>query len=267
MQVLNLIRPENSDIKYDIIQFPDGEPHIVLKEIDRKEDVAVVCRVANPTDLFILMQVGDILNRQGILFSLNIYYLMSMRMDRVISYDESYSLNIVAQVINNMSPRVVHVLEPHSYKVQELINNYNVDIRTPIRNFKECQMVFPDKGALLRYTIGSAENVICTKVRDSKTGHLSSFKIENPEVIDKESTKPFVIIDDLCDGGGTFKGIAQLLGFHYPNRDRYIYVTHMVNPKGIITLSENYKKVYFTNSYRNWEDETLPNNVEVIKVV
>lgn len=39
-----------------------GEPHIVLKEINRKDDVAVVCRVANPTDLFILMQVGDILN-------------------------------------------------------------------------------------------------------------------------------------------------------------------------------------------------------------
>lgn len=42
MQVLNLIRPENSDIKYDIIQFPDGEPHIVLKEINRKDDVAFV---------------------------------------------------------------------------------------------------------------------------------------------------------------------------------------------------------------------------------
>lgn len=36
MQVLNLIRPENSDIKYDIIQFPDGEPHIVLKDWDNE---------------------------------------------------------------------------------------------------------------------------------------------------------------------------------------------------------------------------------------
>lgn len=82
------------------------------------------------------------------------------------------------------------------------------------------------------------KDVICTKVRDPKTGQLSGFKIENPEVIDKESTKPFVVIDDLCDGGGTFKGVAQL--------QRHIYVTHMVNPKGITTLSENYKKVYFT---------------------
>lgn len=52
MQILNLIRPEDSDIKYEIIQFPDGEPHIVLKSINRKDDVTVVCRITNPTDLF-----------------------------------------------------------------------------------------------------------------------------------------------------------------------------------------------------------------------
>lgn len=95
----------------------------------------------------------------------------------------------------------------------------------------------------------------------------SGFKIENPEVIEANQDLPLVVIDDLCDGGGTFKGIAQLLESHYPNRDRVIYVTHMVNPKGIATLSENYKEVYFTNSYRDWEQEVLPNNVKVIKVV
>lgn len=46
-----------------------------------------------------------------------------------------------------------------------------------------------------------------------------------------------------------------------------IYVTHMVNPKGITTLSENYKEVYFTNSYKDWNKETLPDNVKVIEIV
>ena len=36
MQILNLIRPEKSDVKYEVIQFPDGEPHIVLNGIDRR---------------------------------------------------------------------------------------------------------------------------------------------------------------------------------------------------------------------------------------
>lgn len=267
MQVLNLIRPEKSDVKYEVIQFPDGEPHIVLNGIDRKDDLTVVCRICNPTDLFILMQVGDILNRQGILFSLNIVYLMSMRMDRVISYDESFSLSVVTQVINDMSPQAVHVLEPHSHKVQDLVDKYLGDIATPMPEFEGYLYVLPDKGAKDRYKFPPHLTIYCSKVRDMSTGKLSGFKIENPEIIENNPNKPLVVIDDLCDGGGTFAGIAQLLGFHYPDRERTIYVTHMVNPKGITTLSENYKEVYFTNSYKDWNKETLPINVKVIEIV
>jgi hypothetical protein len=75
MQVLNLIRPEKSSVKYRVIQFPDGEPHIVLENIDRKDNLSVICRVCNPTDLFILMQVGDILNRQGVSFISHIWLI------------------------------------------------------------------------------------------------------------------------------------------------------------------------------------------------
>ena len=31
-----MIRLEKSDVKYEVIQFPDGEPHIVLNGIDRE---------------------------------------------------------------------------------------------------------------------------------------------------------------------------------------------------------------------------------------
>lgn len=34
--------PENS-VKYRVIQFPDGEPHIVLENIDRKDNLSVLC--------------------------------------------------------------------------------------------------------------------------------------------------------------------------------------------------------------------------------
>lgn len=45
MQILNLIRPEKSDVKYEVIQFPDGEPHIALKNIDRKDNMTCVMEV------------------------------------------------------------------------------------------------------------------------------------------------------------------------------------------------------------------------------
>lgn len=267
MLVLNLIRPEKSDVKFNIIQFPDGEPHIVLEDFDRKDKVTVICRVSNPNDLFILMQLGDILNRQGIIFRLAITYLMSMRMDRVISFNEAYSLKMVAEVINNMFPEEVTVLEPHSSKTQALIDSYYRQLETPMPDFEGYLYVLPDKGAKERYAFPPHLTVYCSKVRDTSTGKLSGFKIENPEIIENNPDKPLVVIDDLCDGGGTFAGIAQLLGFHYPDRKRAIFVTHMVNPKGIATLSKNYQEVYFTNSYKDWQNEVLPNNVKVIEVI
>lgn len=267
MQTLNLIRPEESDVKYKIIHFPDGEPHITLEGVNRKDDLKLICRICNPTDLFILMQVGDILHRQEVPFILHILYLMSMRMDRVISYDESFSLKVVTSVINSMHPQWVCLLEPHSGKVSRLISSHYQDIPAPIPDFDGYIKVYPDQGASLRYGGEYKFDIICSKVRDPKTGQLSGFKIENPSVISEYPDLPFVVIDDLCDGGGTFKGIAELLESQCPGRKRVIYVTHMVNPKGIVTLSENYDKVYFTNSYKDWQSEILPNNVGVIKVV
>jgi nicotinic acid phosphoribosyltransferase len=67
--------------------------------------------------------------------------------------------------------------------------------------------------------------------------------------------------------GGTFVGIANKIREVNPDRKLAIYVTHMVNPKGITTLSENYDEVYFTNSYKDWDKSDLPDNVRIIKVI
>lgn len=63
-------------------------------------------------------------------------------------------------------------------------------------------------------------------------------------------------MDDLCDAGGTFVGIANKIREVNPDRKLAIYVTHMVNPKGI------------TNSYADWDEYMkLPDNVRIIKVI
>lgn len=264
MQTLDLINYNKSDIKYKLVNFPDGEPHIILNEIDRKDSIHINCRICNPNDLFILLQIGDVLNRQAIPFSINIYYLMSMRMDRVITFNESFSLKVVADLINSINPTSVHVLEPHSIRTSELINNCVV-IPSIIPQINNSIKVYPDAGAFIRYNGDPTQDVVCKKVRDPKTGALLEFSISNPEVIENNLDKTLLVIDDLCDGGGTFAGIAALLEPY--NMKKYIYVTHMVNPKGIKTLSDNYDQVLFTNSYKNWFEEVIPDNVTVFSII
>lgn len=263
MQILNLIKPEQSDIKYHTIYFPDREPHIVLEEVNRKESVKVICRISNPTDLFIATQVGSILNRQGVPYSFDIKYLMSMRMDRVISFNEAYSLSIVMKMLKMFNPINISVLEPHNDAA--ILVNGGMGYPSHKPDFSEYLVVFPDKGAYMRYKALYDKAVICSKVRDVSTGELTGFSIENPEILEECPNKPLIVIDDLCDGGGTFVGIAELLKEKCPDRPKSIFVTHAVNPKGIDNMSEHYDNVYITNSYRDWA--ACPENVTIIDVI
>ena len=116
--------------------------------------------------------------------------------------------------------------------------------------------------------MGCGRNTLtCSKIRNTLTGELCDFTINNPKVLEEHPDCGIAVIDDLCDGGGTFAGIAKELRKLDSKRKLSIYVTHMVNPKGIQTLSENYDEVYFTNSYKDWQKEELPNNVTVIEIV
>lgn len=264
MQKLNLIDKDRSDIGYKVISFPDGESHIVLDEINRKDMVDVFCRIANPDDLFLLMQVGDILNRQEVQFKLNISYLMGMRMDRVMSFNEAFSLKVVANVINSLNATSVRIVDSHSDITTSLIrNSYN--IQPNLHFISENTICFPDKGAADRNKLIIQNSdfkkpvLICNKKRDLHTGELSGFEILNPEVYIGGS---ICVVDDLCDGGGTFAGVAKEIRKIAPNAELNIQVTHMVNPKGIVTLSEHYDHVTFTDSFYNWNKlYNLPENV------
>lgn len=61
-----------------------------------------------------------------------------------------------------------------------------------------------------------------------------------PEYLDGRS---LLIRDDLCDGGGTFVGIAEAIKKVQPDSKISIYIDHMVNPKGIENLSKTFDHV------------------------
>ena len=113
---------DKSENKYNLTRFPDGEPQISYPdEFDRKDSVKVICRITSAEELFILTQVGDILDRQEIEWDLFITYLMSMRMDRVMSFTRPFSLKEVCSILNTMIYRYVMILEPHSERTKGLL--------------------------------------------------------------------------------------------------------------------------------------------------
>lgn len=268
MKTLNLNYPNKTDIPFQIHNFPDGEVMIEIDEIDHKEEVDVICRVANPNDLFILMQVGDVLSRRGLVFGLTITYLMSARMDRVMSFNKPFSLKLVVDAIKSIKPiKGIRLVEPHSERTsvelgQYFMREYNIFDKVDIH--PDTTICFPDKGASDRYS-GDFKfflnNHICFEKSRDTLGNLVNFKLMS------ENFKGgrIAVVDDLCDGGGTFRGIANDLDALKPT-GKDLYITHAIQKKGLEMLSEKYDEIYITDSYKDWSAEELPKNIHVINL-
>lgn len=269
MQTLNLVNLEKSDIKYTLSRFPDGEVQISLGDFSHKDQICVECRITNAEELFIVTQVLDILDRHDVYYDVNIFYLMGMRMDRVMDFNRPFTLKIVMDMLWHYNASSIRVLEPHS-EVYRRLNPRAEELFISTKglppNWVNCQIVYPDKGASERYSFHYSMDlpvIQCSKERNVSTGKITSIKIDNPQDI---KDKPLLIIDDLCDGGGTFCGVAKAFEKVGVSKDRLnISVIHMVNAKGIENLSKHFNHVWFTNSYKDWEN--LPENVTMIKVV
>ena len=260
MQTIDFIK----GIGYEVISFPDGEKHLKIKELDRKDTVEIICRITNSDDVFLLMQLSDILNRQCIVVEkITINYLMTMRCDRLFSFEQPFSLKIVADVINSFNAKKVLIIEPHSNTCLDLIKNSEARYTSKGLMVYPKAVCFPDKGAFKRYTCNMLMRpyIVCSKVRDVETGKITSFSID--KVCEYKEGGEIIVVDDLCDGGGTFIGIAELLRKELKPTKLTLAITHAVQKAGIERVASVYDEVRITNSYKDWQNEVLPDNVKV----
>ena len=274
MKVINLVNMKDGDIGYTISSFPDGEIHIKFnEEFDRKENYIVKCRIRNGNELFLLCQVADILNREAVVWDLHIYYLMSMRMDRVITHQESFSLKIVADIINSFKCKSIGIYAPHSERTFLLIDNsfeLNDVMEQYITNDKV--ICFPDHGAAARYKHLAPKNLIqMSKIRDlNNNGKIIAIEFDSLHInhyINNNET--IYIVDDLCDAGGTFLGVYKKLKEKYPDNKIGIIVSHLVNEVGYKNLTETFDEVIITNSYKDWSilPENHKCNLKIINII
>lgn len=263
MQVIDFINGKG----YKVVKFPDGELHLELDALNRKEAVTIKCRITNSDELFLMMQLHDILKRQCIEVDLiEIYYLMGMRCDRLFDISRPFTLSLVSDVINAFGARSVCLYEPHSDRALRLIKNSGRCCMTEfvvgkLRDREKYFLVAPDKGALDRYNRFDF-SVICQKHRDEATGNLTEFSVRP---FTNVSGKNLLVVDDLCDGGGTFVGLAPKLRELAP-KSLSLLVTHAVQLQGVEKVASAYDRVYIADTYKDWSKETLPNNVEVYRI-
>lgn len=288
--ILNLTHSNKSDIHYQIDKFPDGEPTLtILSDLGQHvDDVTILTRITNTDELFILALACDILHRWEITYNIEISYLMTQRMDRVMSMNRPFSLKIMSAILYTLNAKWIHVHELHNPTIQiegvallpkmRTIQTFlNAFFPSTTQNDKFAKtfkqdicVVYPDNGAYQRYNraISCLHPVIFHKIRDLDTGKIISITTETDRnTIKTHRPERFLIVDDLCDGGSTFVAVQKQLKEILPSVPIDIAVYHTVNEKGIRRLLDNFDNVYTTNSYYDWQTVINSEKLHVQEVI
>lgn len=191
-------------------------------------------------------------------FVLYMPYVPYGRQDRVTAPGTSFSLDVFARMINHQVFEKVYVVDHHSHvtmeKFDRIISYAAVDLMEWFphhllpTNVKDMVVVAPDKGAWLRAgqcatALGAKACLTATKHRDPATGRIVSIQLDG-ELL---PTDHVLIVDDICDGGGTFIALHDLL--HNMCASMSLYVTHGIFSKGYSLLDGLFHAVITTDSF------------------
>lgn len=243
---------------HQIIRFPGGEMHVKLEEEGHLHTPIAILRGATSDDLFALAMWADMRRRVGPnrdKLTLFLPYLPGARMDR----GAPLGAKVYADFINSLNLDRVITIDPHSDVAPALYDRLTViDADKAIAplgldeghpNFHA--VIAPDLGAtkraqkVARYLGVHVHQAV--KERDFATGALSKFRmLDRPD-----QGEMLLIVDDICDGGGTFLGLADYLDKKGVDRDHLgLWTTHGIYSKGALgKLAEKFSWIGSTDSH------------------
>lgn len=255
-------------IKCTSFIFNGGEIHFKLLPFDDKgyeiDEVLITSRVNNTDDLMKIILAKDALEREGVKrFELLMPYVPYARQDRVCNAGEAFSLKVFTNILNSCKFDKVIVLDAHSDVAPALIDNcenltnfsYVSEALEYLHDteFSDIILISPDSGAnkktnkLYDYFPESFSGLVkCDKRRDLATGKLDGFEVFVKDL----GGFPCLIVDDICDGGRTFTGLAQELK-RLNAGDLFLFVTHGIFSNGFEELQKDFKRIFTTDSVKS----------------
>ncbi|BDD02634.1 ribose-phosphate diphosphokinase [Aureibacter tunicatorum] len=249
-------------IDFESFVFAGGEPHIKIKsDLTDLKSVIISTRIRSFNDIGMLLVAVDALRRAKVNnLELILPYFPGARQDRVASSGEALTAKVYADLINAQNFDTVTIFDAHSDVSPALINNcVNLDnsdfIRTVIEDIdEELTLIAPDSGASkkihhLAEKLAITDVIECSKSRNPDTRELSEFKV----YADDLAGKPCLVVDDICDGGRTFIGIAKALKKKNAGKI-YLAVSHGIFSWGFDELNKYFEKIFCTDSFQTLEE-------------
>lgn len=239
--------------------FPGGEINVRLPEKIEEERIVLTWKPKEAFDIPLLMMTVSALKNNGYNdIDIDILYLPYARQDRVCNPGEAFSLEAICNFISSLGFSTIRLWDVHNqddtFKLLENEIAFNItpedifpryDLITKFRDL-EAFLCAPDEGGLMRVRDLSKLFPYSYIIQFFKRRELTTGKIEeivyspfNSSIEDRN----ILIIDDICDGGGTFIQEAQILK-EKGAKNLYLYVTHGIFSKGFSLLSQYFEHIY-----------------------
>ncbi len=199
-------------------------------------------------------------------------YLPYARQDRMCSKGQHFGLHVMSQLLSTIPQKTITTYDLHSKVASSLlaedgfgvidIQQYDILMKHSLGEDLadgRLRLVSPDKGAkdktaqVSSFCNSKMSTIVGGKTRDPKTGKITEFTVDEDDLCGQD----LLIVDDICDGGGTFIGLADELKKRGAG-EISLFVTHGIFSRGFDGFSGLIDHIYTTDSFRRSSD--LPFN-------
>jgi ribose-phosphate pyrophosphokinase len=206
--------------------------------------------------------------------SITIPYLPYARQDRIATHGDPLAIAVLASLISAAGITHVKTIDLHSHASIEIFKQAGIHLESVspakyiekylhkigIISLDKVVLIAPDKGAhekTQRYcsALGVDKAIQCGKTRSPIDGSLMGFFVDSDfsvskERLNKEGVTDLVIVDDICDGAGTFLGVADTIRKTYGDVYKlHLWTTHGIYSKGLEIIAEKFDTIGSTNSF------------------
>ncbi len=224
------------DQPINVTHFPDGTSQVwkLPETMLTPKRVIVRWDFESEGELIHLAQLKDLLDSNEVMATLHMPYLPYARQDKVVENDKTFALHTFAKLINTMHFDQVEAYDPHSEVARDVIRHFKpwLPIHEIQAAFDELYTIgsekplvcYPDGGAVRKYgPMMALSFVYGVKERNQETGVIGDYRLEvGSHPIEG---RDILIVDDICDRGGTFTRLAKLLK-DGGAKDIHLYVSH-----------------------------------------
>jgi ribose-phosphate pyrophosphokinase len=239
--------------------FPGGEPHVKVPKFKSSEPIKLFLKLRTWNDVGTAVCLLDVLERRGEnVAEVFVPYFPGARQDKMFDMEAPYTVGIVESML--CAGYEISVFDPHSPVLESFSTLKNVYMPADLHSIVVDEemtgpvvgIIAPDAGAYERADLfrnefyPQAALIECSKIRNKRTGALSHY-----EMGALHDDGVYIVVDDICDGGGTFNLLAEAF-----DKDKYgressldLFVSHGIFSKGLGAISPRYRSITTTDSW------------------